>query len=166
MSSDIVLDIGCGSNPKGLVNIDAFPEERSQCWEEWDPKEVENFILSDANALPFREEVFDKVLCIHTLEHLPRPIEALNEMKKACRGTIEIITPSEYNMDKTKTHVYTWNPHTLRNLLEIVFDYVKTGYTYRSNILRRRGRFYKIFEIINIILSKICIRPEIYGYAR
>lgn len=164
MSTDLILDVGCGSNPHGDVNIDAHPNNKNQCWEEWNPKNVKNFILTDAHKLPFRKEVFSKVLCIHTLEHLQNPLAALNEMKYIVNGTLDLRVPSEYNTDKTKTHLYTWNPDTLKNLLEKVFNYVETGYTSRTDILRRSHPIQRLFPLTNQILSKIGLRPEIYAH--
>lgn len=41
-----------------------------------------NFVVADAHKLPFKNKVFDLVICTETLEHLTDPKKALGEIKR------------------------------------------------------------------------------------
>ena len=43
----MLLNVGCGDKAVGDVNVDLFPDDRSQCEIDWDPKKVKNFVLAD-----------------------------------------------------------------------------------------------------------------------
>ena len=45
------------------------------------PEGVEQ-VTGDADALPFEDELFDIVTCVHSLHHLPHPETALGEMAR------------------------------------------------------------------------------------
>ncbi|MEX2738972.1 MAG: methyltransferase domain-containing protein [Candidatus Wukongarchaeota archaeon] len=157
------LDVGCGANPHGDVNVDAFPLDRTQCAEAWMPKKVRNFVLADAHFLPFREKVFDSVRCDHVLEHLYSPILALKEMRRVCKGNVVLRVPSHFSFDPTKTHIYTWNPLSLKHLTRLVFGKVEVGFTSRMDFLTR-GKLGKWIPLLNILLPKIGILRELYAY--
>jgi len=44
--------------------------------------EKAHFVLADIENLPFRESIFDSVLCIQTLVHVPRPRIGLSELSR------------------------------------------------------------------------------------
>ncbi|BAY07735.1 class I SAM-dependent methyltransferase [Calothrix sp. NIES-2098] len=46
---------------------------------------------SDVNTLPFADRSFDGVICAHTLEHLPDPIQGLQEMVRVLRPGAPLI---------------------------------------------------------------------------
>ena len=157
------LDVGCGANSKGDVNVDAFPLDRTQCNEAWNFKKVRNFVLADAHCLPFREKVFGSVRCDHVLEHLHSPILALKEMQRVCKGNVVLRLPSHFSLDTSKTHIYTWNPHTLKNLMKLVFKNVEVGYTSRMDFMAQ-GKWGKFLPFLNVFLPKIGILRELYAY--
>ena len=47
----------------------------------------------DIEALPFRDQSFDVVVCCETLEHVPNPIRALSEFARICRGRLYLTIP-------------------------------------------------------------------------
>jgi ubiquinone/menaquinone biosynthesis C-methylase UbiE len=131
------LDVGCGAEPKGDVNIDYFINDRSQCITEYDPKKIPNFIRAVAYPLPFRDNSFEIVRASHVLEHLDSPINALREWKRVCSKTVVIYVPSDFSPDETTTHFYSWNDRTLFQLCSKVFPIVSVDYT--KNLLRLEG---------------------------
>ena len=161
----IILDIGCGHNPKGDVNIDLYPFDRTQCAYSWNPQEVKNFILADGCQAPFRDKMFDKVYSSHVIEHVEVPLNFLKECKRLSRKEIFIKTPSQFDIDRTRTHIYTWNPHTLKMLITKVFSNVETGYTNTGPWLKRGRKLVDWFPFLPAIFSKMGIHKEIYGRA-
>ena len=58
----MLLDAGCGNNPKGEINIDVETKYN-----------VKNFIKADVQNLPFKTKVFSESLSHHVIEHLCNP---------------------------------------------------------------------------------------------
>lgn len=111
-----VLDVGCGTEPTGDVNIDfvGYAEK----YKITNLKNVKNFVNSDARNLPFRDESFSTVRLHHIIEHLENPLEALREAQRVAKCRVIVHVPN-YPLEKeTKYHLYSWNKWTLRNLLE------------------------------------------------
>jgi len=90
-----VLDVGCGDNPKGDVNVDLF--FYVQC---------KNFIAADAHYLPFKNGVFERVYSKHCLEHLESPLRFFEEAKRVLRngGILECIYPTDTKLTKKTIH--------------------------------------------------------------
>lgn len=99
---DNALDAGCGT---GLItrhvianhvvglDINTWALERAQ---EYCPNA--KFMCGDINKLPFNEDQFDLVICTHTLEHLEKPSEALQELYRVLRpgGLLVGAVPSNF----------------------------------------------------------------------
>jgi ubiquinone/menaquinone biosynthesis C-methylase UbiE len=83
-----VLDVGCGFCAYSLV-AESYGASMSVGIDinyEYIEKSVLGFaVLADAHALPFRDSCFDVVLTVEVLEHLPREMEALREVKRVLR---------------------------------------------------------------------------------
>jgi ubiquinone/menaquinone biosynthesis C-methylase UbiE len=88
-----ILDVGCGSKPKGDVNVDLLVEN-----DEWkrkvDPKRIPNFIKADAHHLPFKDKAFKTTIMNHTLEHLRDPILAISEIARVTRDEMKVTVPN------------------------------------------------------------------------
>lgn len=97
------LNIGCGNVPLvGYTNIDKYyypdspaplnDNELAKTWNQDSP-----WFRGDAVELDFDDEEFDKVLMVHTLEHLTMEAgtQAIKEAYRVCKtgGTIEIEVP-------------------------------------------------------------------------
>ncbi len=111
-----ILDIGCGFG--GDLFLFNLMWEKKYCLELTgldidsekihllnyykEKREVKNlaFLLGDARALPFKEGLFDLVLCSEVLEHLPEPEKAINEIRRilVSGGLAIITTPNGSNL--------------------------------------------------------------------
>lgn len=96
----LVLDVGCGANPRGDVNLDlskTFPID----------------LIADLDAnLPFRDDSFDKAIAFHVLEHLKYPCHALLELVRVAR-LVEIRVPHRHStmaLPKRSGHIQFFKP--------------------------------------------------------
>jgi glycosyltransferase 2 family protein len=105
---DIVLDIGCGSGvqlraleiakPKLLIGTDVnrnaliYAKNKNILQSE--------FIIADAQNLPFRAETVNKIICAEIIEHLNEPEQMIAETQRVLRkgGSIVITTPNEHSI--------------------------------------------------------------------
>lgn len=140
-----VLDVGCGARPKGDVNVDLYPNNKQQCKESYNPKRIRNFVIADAENLPFKTKCFLKVYAIHVCEHLKNPFKALHEFNRVGK-IIYIRVPSPYDPHLSKAHLYTWDCVTLRNLLTKVFRNVKISYASRA--IRFHGKAIPLLRLL------------------
>ena len=72
----LTLDVGCGWHEgshkrRGDVGLDLY---RGMC-----------DVLRDAQCLPFRDGIFDRVLLYYVLEHLDSPWRCLKEVKRVAK---------------------------------------------------------------------------------
>ncbi len=134
-----VLDAGCGEG-ETLVRLEGMLSG-SVTGVDLNPESVEfaaernpscEFQVADVTALPFDDDVFDLVLCLEVLEHIPDPSLALAELSRVCRGDIVLSVPSEpwfrlgslargkyvRGWGNHPEHVNHWNPRSLRAFLE------------------------------------------------
>lgn len=108
---ELVIDIGSGDNPNIRADIlcDLYlqsNDERSGRLGIWIDERP--FVLCDIHALPFRDKVFDYVVCSHLLEHVEDPRKAVGELTRVGkRGRVE--TPS-----KLMETIYGWPFHRWR----------------------------------------------------
>lgn len=90
----MLLDVGSGSHPhpRAEVTCDLYFNAEY----EGGPisaREQKNFLICDAQHLPFRDHVFQESNCSHVLEHLEDPRLGFSELQRVSReGYIE--TPS------------------------------------------------------------------------
>ena len=96
----IFLDVGCGSNPSGDVNVDFFrkggynPQEGDQRKGEYFyPWKIPNFVAADACHLPFKDGAFDVAYSSHTIEHLGNPEAFLKEMLRVSNRKVVVRYP-------------------------------------------------------------------------
>ena len=94
-----MLDVGCGTKPKGDVNVDFFhgglnPQTGDQIQGLlMSPKRIKNFVVADAMHLPFKAESFNVVFSAHTIEHVPNPFLMLWEMCRVAKKKIIVRCP-------------------------------------------------------------------------
>jgi len=107
---DHVLEVGCGAGnileempPMNLYGIDISDLVLSKAKE----KLRENAVLlqSDAQSLPFKDQVFMQVVCSEVLEHLLDPSVALNEMTRVLKtqGVAVVSVPNESMINRIKS---------------------------------------------------------------
>ena len=87
----MLLDVGSGSHPhpRAEVTCDLFFNAEFEGGA-INAREQKNFIICDAQHLPFRNQVFEESNCSHVLEHLEDPRLGFSELKRVSRkGYIE-----------------------------------------------------------------------------
>ncbi len=89
-------------------------------------EKVENALCATAHALPLTEKEIDAVFLLDVVEHLERPEDCLNEIRRVLKqnGFLYLITPNglwsrhilKRKSDPTHVHEYTWPE--IKSLLE------------------------------------------------
>ena len=121
------LDVGCGlgrfikdynkHNASFCVGVDINQKNLTKC------KSIKgtNLVRADIENLPFRNDVFDVVSCIATMEHLPNPSKAMRELATvARRGGLVCTTFPQFNWLTA-----LWNPHVRRRLLGALLNMIE-----------------------------------------
>lgn len=97
--ADLVLDVGSGHNPHPRADLclDAYTgstEHRSRI-----PLKISGqFVIADAQNLPFKDKSIDFIIASHIAEHLPDPVQFCKEISRAGQaGYIE--TPSPFTKE-------------------------------------------------------------------
>lgn len=128
--NELCLDVGCGSVPKGDINTDLYIEVSPHHKGFINPLEITNFVISDAHYLPFRDKVFEKVICSHVLEHLLIPNYVIKELSRICYEIVLLSIPNDPKTTDHREHLYSWSQRSLENLLKKYFIDVKVlGFT-------------------------------------
>ena len=91
----LVLDVGSGDKPhwRSDVLLDKYISDRFSVQRSGNEKTVINKPIFDADAIsmPFKNKVFDFVICSHLLEHVERPDLVINEIMRVGKaGYIEL----------------------------------------------------------------------------
>lgn len=64
-----------------------------------------NFVVGDAESLPFKDKQFDTVICAHTIEHVRDLFTVINELRRVCSKRLIIVVP------KQREYRYTFDLH-------------------------------------------------------
>jgi len=137
------LDVGCGHQPKGAVNVDLFLEatnhrsidQRQRNDSPLDPKRIPNLIRADAQFLPFRDDVFDDAVSCHVIEHVPNPTRMLREMLRVVKpaGFIQVVCPHRLDhRRKKRLHINQFNLKWFKQTLRML-DSVQNSQVAYSN---------------------------------
>lgn len=112
----MILDVGCGNQPFGDVNIERNIQQDDRLAPDnhpLDPRKIENLIRADGCHLPLRDHVFRHVRSCFVIEHVDYPIRFLRELIRVCHGTIEIYCPHRLDTRssplKNPRHKHTFN---------------------------------------------------------
>ncbi len=103
-----VLDCGAGSRGDYLPNVVNF--------------EIVDYPSTDvrgvAEALPFRDAVFDGVLCLNVLEHVKDPFQAARELARVMKpgARLYCVVPFLQPLHAYPHHYYNMTAEGLRNL--------------------------------------------------
>lgn len=106
VSSPLVLDVGVGTGrfPLAMLSDERFAgriwgvdlsiEMLRRARERLEPfGERCTLIWEDADVLPFKDETFDAVVCLETLEFTPEPLHTLSELMRVLRpGGVLLMT--------------------------------------------------------------------------
>ncbi|MDW7690498.1 methyltransferase domain-containing protein [Flammeovirgaceae bacterium SG7u.111] len=120
-SSDLVLEIGGGHNPHPRADyvVDKYVHDNTHRSGDLKVLGEQFFVEADGESLPFKDKVFDYVICCHVLEHVPNPEKFLKEMMRvAKRGYIEV--PSLIGEFLAPKSSHTWVSLEIENKLTLV----------------------------------------------
>ena len=180
---DIVLDIGCGS---GVMARKCFEKGGTVIGMDLNYRSVEyaisknipksSFIIADAQHLPFKQDVFDIIVCGEIIEHLQNPDKMVSDALKTLKpgGNVCISTPNSHSMwpiieylwdhfgegrNYGQTHITIFNKNTLNKLFsgcEVYFAstiFVVTPYV----ALLRSEWLLNLFKRVDKVLEKLGI---------
>ncbi|MEM2341589.1 MAG: class I SAM-dependent methyltransferase [Candidatus Bathyarchaeia archaeon] len=99
---DVILDVGCGTgllfnytsdSARFIIGVDISLKILKVAKNLIKKDRLNNVFLirADADFLPFRDEVFDKVFAITLLQNMPDPILTLHEIARVAKNNSEII---------------------------------------------------------------------------
>lgn len=118
LCSGWVLDIGCGRQPlrkylPGECDYVALDHPTTGAWYDAKPN-----VQADASRLPFADKIFDTIVCLEVLEHLPPPQAALREARRLLKpeGRLIISTPFLYPIHDAPNDYQRWTRHGLELL--------------------------------------------------
>lgn len=116
----MILDVGCGEEYRGDVNLDLFMYDSPHTIQCINPKYIPYFINGDAHHLPIRDNVFNIVYSSNVIEHLDYPLDALKEMNRVSKNEIIVIVPNNPIIKEFDEHLYSWSLTSFTNLLNRV----------------------------------------------
>jgi len=127
-------------------------------------RRVDNWVVGDAQHLPFKDNCFEAVYASHVIEHLSDPALFLKECYRVlrCGGILRLWCPNVFskNMYRDPSHIFKPNPYLLKKLLERTgfnahFDCPAVGSLF-PRILRfaLRGIYLMLANDIRIVASK------------
>jgi 2-polyprenyl-3-methyl-5-hydroxy-6-metoxy-1,4-benzoquinol methylase len=94
-AKDRVLDVGCATGEYvRLLNREGYDCQGADAlrYTEWG--EDSCFRQATLPTLPYDDRAFDTVLCFETLEHVPQPKEALEEIRRVCSDNLILTVPN------------------------------------------------------------------------
>lgn len=122
---EYILDVGCGNNPMGDVNVDLYiGVSKHRDSRVLVPQNIPNFVLCDAAHLSFRDDCFEKVFSKDSLEHVgkkpqstnPGPYMMLKEMIRVSKGDVEIYVPHRFSIDNCEKRFWIRRHNAFFNL--------------------------------------------------
>ncbi len=115
---NLILDIGSGKSPL-LSILPKFSNIQLVCMDlalthlqrmipivEKNRNKV-GLIVADAQNLPFKENICDRILLSEVIEHLPHPESVIWEIKRILKGKAVITTPNRQNMISSIISVFS-----------------------------------------------------------
>jgi SAM-dependent methyltransferase len=137
------LDVGCGDwgvhhaiagsigrelAVAGDISLDLVRHARNAATA---PGRIHHLVFS-AEAIPFRDGIFDLTYCSEVLEHLVRPETAIAEMRRtSARGRAILTVPNETVTGKLeKDHVQTFGYDAFQDLVRRHFEVERTHGVY------------------------------------
>jgi ubiquinone/menaquinone biosynthesis C-methylase UbiE len=189
-AGDKVLDVACGGGAlsvkvaqKGcsVYGID-YSESSINTAKQLAQREntIVQFEVSDAAALPYPDEYFDKLVCSSSLEHFPNDRVSLHEMKRVLKpaGILVLTTDSTKYLnagklgEKHRINAHVVNYYTLQILSERLefsgFEIIKSKYLLRSPITSLFNRVNirlawqgNLWLVVNLIAYPLCLLAEI-----
>jgi SAM-dependent methyltransferase len=109
----LILDVGCGVNPRGDVNVDFVRGG------DYGQYRTRADVIASAESLPFRDESFD---CVHfhgLLHHLRNPESGWKEILRVTRDIVVGVEPN-YNLIFPRDPTESYHTFRKRALTRIV----------------------------------------------
>ena len=107
----MTLDVGCGCYPLGEVNCDLYVKDighRTGQFGEAGGKInraiTPNFVLCDAQYLPFKNSCFDRVISRHVIEHVEKPDLLMFELIRVSKHVVEVFCPNIFDQASKKAY--------------------------------------------------------------
>ncbi|MFQ5561574.1 MAG: class I SAM-dependent methyltransferase [Nitrospinota bacterium] len=136
-ASGVLLDIGCGLKPYHDVFVDNVSKYIGVDWASschQNRKIIDAF--SNNNALPFKSNSFETVLCTEVLEHSPNPSLAIQEVWRVLKpgGTLIMTAPFMYLVHEPPWDYFRYTEYGLKHLtkeagLEVIYIKPLGGYS-------------------------------------
>lgn len=107
-NGEVILDIGCGcgvqlralelSSPGLLIGMDL--NRNALLYAKGKYIRNTEFLIADAERLPFREKTVDRIICAEIIEHLHEPEQMIAESERVLKSTGKIVisTPNEHSV--------------------------------------------------------------------
>lgn len=116
----LVLDAGAGEGAYARF----FPKQRYVGVDlgigdpQWDYRRLDT--VGDLLRLPFRSGTFDACLNVVTLEHVPEPARAVEEMARALKpgGRLLLVAPQDWEVHQAPHDYFRFTRHGIHYLLE------------------------------------------------
>jgi len=114
-----ILDAGAGESryaacfsPGFYIGLDSTVGERR-----WDYSRLN--LIGDLHRVPLKDDIFDAVLCIVTLEHVHSPLEVLRELHRTARpgASLWMVTPFLWEEHQKPHDYYRYTSDGLTYLL-------------------------------------------------
>ena len=111
-----ILDAGCGTN-----RFKEYAKDEEAIGMDLNSSKAD--MVSDVQKLPFKDNTFDGVLCLHVLEHLLYPLIAVKEFHRVLRqgGILICVCPTPWVINAWNDP-YHVRPHTKRSLETLAED--------------------------------------------
>lgn len=140
-----VLDIGCGSSPiithfLNAIGIDIDEEKLAFMRTKVNNK----LIRMDAHSLDFKDDSFDLILCIETLEHLEDADRAMSEISRCLKKDKKVVvaTPD--------------NSKILWKIAQFLYDrLILSGYKGEHTNLLTKDSLIRLAARHNLVLEKL-----------
>jgi ubiquinone/menaquinone biosynthesis C-methylase UbiE len=119
---ELCLDVGCNVGflaslvgEERYVGLDIVRYEQTPT----------QFVVADGHKIPFKDEVFDFVSMIETLEHLQDPYCCLKEARRVLKPKgrlfIQSVHGNDFCAERDPTHFQSFHAWSLKRLLHRVF---------------------------------------------
>lgn len=134
-----ILDVGCGTGAEmaflqqygEIYGVDTSEEMINVCKN----RKLSNSIVVSANNLPFKNEMFDLVTCLDTLEHIEAEKRTIEEIYRVCKnnGHLVLTVPAGQYLfgpyDISAGHYKRYSKrYTTKLLTENGFKIIKASY--------------------------------------
>lgn len=101
----LILDVGCGSTPRGDINIDLLIKDSDRL--SVNKHKIPNLIIADARFLPLKSKSFQRVISYHLLEHIQEDKKVILEFERIAITSIEIRVPF-WLWERVMNNVFFW----------------------------------------------------------